>query len=141
MTSSRRVKPDHLSLLLLSSFSELQTEKGGDPEVVRASQKKRFASETLVDEVLALYKEWTQLEFKLNGLSKDMRLATKAIGEKMKKKENADQEKAQKAELDKQFAELKPKVGEAELEMKKKAGMIGNIVGEKVPISDNEVSC
>ena len=34
----------------------LQVEKGGNPEVVRESQRKRFASVELVDEVLSLYK-------------------------------------------------------------------------------------
>ena len=33
----------------------LQVEKGGNPEVVRESQRKRFASVELVDEVLSLY--------------------------------------------------------------------------------------
>lgn len=36
----------------------LQAEKGGDIAAVLASQKKRFASEELVNEVLALYKKW-----------------------------------------------------------------------------------
>ena len=36
----------------------LQVEKGGNPEVVRESQRKRFASVELVDEVLSLYKNW-----------------------------------------------------------------------------------
>lgn len=38
----------------------LQNDKGGDFEGVCASQKKRFASEELVHEVLAMYKEWTK---------------------------------------------------------------------------------
>ena len=38
----------------------LQTEKGGDPQAVRESQRKRNASVELVDEVLKMYKEWTQ---------------------------------------------------------------------------------
>ena len=41
----------------------LQVEKGGNPEVVRESQRKRFASVELVDEVLSLYKNWVTLEF------------------------------------------------------------------------------
>ena len=40
----------------------LQVEKGGNPELVRESQRKRFASESLVDEVLSMYKHWTSLE-------------------------------------------------------------------------------
>lgn len=38
----------------------LQNDKGGDLESVQASQKKRFASEELVTEVLTEYKEWTK---------------------------------------------------------------------------------
>lgn len=41
----------------------LQNDKGGDLESVIASQKKRFASEELVTEVLDMYKGWTKSEF------------------------------------------------------------------------------
>lgn len=40
----------------------LQNDKGGDLESVIASQKKRFASEELVTEVLTEYKDWTKSE-------------------------------------------------------------------------------
>jgi hypothetical protein len=38
----------------------VQKEKGGDPEVVRESQRKRGASVELVDEVLERYTNWTK---------------------------------------------------------------------------------
>lgn len=41
----------------------LQNDKGGNFEGVCASQKKRFASEELVHDVLAQYKEWTKSAF------------------------------------------------------------------------------
>lgn len=37
----------------------MQANKGGNPEIVRESQRKRGASVELVDEVLDLYKSWT----------------------------------------------------------------------------------
>lgn len=46
----------------------LQNDKGGDFEGVCASQKKRFASEELVHEVLAMYKEWTKSAFSPAGI-------------------------------------------------------------------------
>ena len=49
-------------------LQQLQVEKGGNPEVVRESQRKRFASIELVDEVLSLYKNWVSLEFQLNQM-------------------------------------------------------------------------
>ena len=39
----------------------LQVEKGGNPEVVRESQRKRYASVELVDAVLSLVKTWVTL--------------------------------------------------------------------------------
>lgn len=40
----------------------VQKDKGGDPEIVRESQRKRGASVELVDDVLARYTAWTKRE-------------------------------------------------------------------------------
>ena len=109
----------------------LQVEKGGNPEVVRESQRKRFASVELVDEVLSLYKTWVTLEFQLNQMQQEVNAIQKVITTKKKAKEDADAELAQKKEQDAKIAEFKPKVAEAEREMRLKAGTIGNIVGDK----------
>lgn len=116
----------------------LQVEKGGNPEVVRESQRKRFASVELVDEVLSLYKNWVTLEFQLNQMQQEVNAIQKVITTKKKAKEDADAELAQKKEQDAKIADFKPKVAEAEREMRLKAGTIGNIVGDKVPVSETE---
>jgi seryl-tRNA synthetase len=75
-------------------------EKDGDPEAIRESQKKRGNSVELVDEVIALYKEWVKstfiahitlyhtelvsVDFELNGLSKKINAIQKEIGAKKK---------------------------------------------------------
>ena len=74
----------------------LQVEKGGNPEVVRESQRKRFASVELVDEVLSLYKTWVTLEFQLNQMQQEVNAIQKVITTKKKAKEDADAELAQK---------------------------------------------
>ena len=119
-------------------LQQLQVEKGGNPEVVRESQRKRFASIELVDEVLSLYKNWVSLEFQLNQMQQEVNAIQKVITTKKKAKEDADAELAQKKEQDAKIAEFKPKVAEAEREMRFKAGTIGNIVGDKVPVSETE---
>ena len=119
-------------------LQQLQVEKGGNPEVVRESQRKRFASVELVDEVLSLYKTWVTLEFQLNQMQQEVNAIQKVITTKKKAKENADAELSQKKEQDAKIAEFKPKVAEAEREMRFKAGTIGNIVGDKVPVSETE---
>ena len=67
----------------------LQVEKGGNPEVVRESQRKRFASVELVDEVLSLYKTWVTLEFQLNQMQQEVNAIQKVITTKKKAKEDA----------------------------------------------------
>jgi len=48
--------------------------------------------------------------------------------------------KEKKAALDKEIAAVGVKANEQEIAMRKKAGSIGNIVHESVPVSDTEVS-
>jgi len=48
--------------------------------------------------------------------------------------------KEKKAALDKEIAAVGVKAVEQETAMRKKAGSIGNIVHESVPVSDTEVS-
>ncbi|WFD33526.1 serine--tRNA ligase [Malassezia cuniculi] len=117
---------------------QLQVEKGGNPEVVRESQRRRGASVELVDEVLNMYKHWTSLEFQLNNLQAEVNATQKAITAKKKNKEDADEELARKKELDAKIIEFKPTVAAAEQAMRAKARTIGNIVGDKVPISQTE---
>lgn len=117
----------------------LQPEKGGDPKVIIESQKKRGAPPELVDNVLALYKEWTTMDFQLNRMQKESNAVQKEITAKKKAKENADAELEKKKELDAKVNDFRPKVAEKEAEMRAKAGTIGNIVGDKVPISQTEV--
>ncbi|WFD43744.1 serine--tRNA ligase [Malassezia psittaci] len=119
-------------------LQQLQVEKGGDPEVVRESQRKRGASVELVDQVLTEYKDWVALEYQLNNLQQEVNATQKAITNKKKNKESADDELAKKKELDAKIAQFKPKVADAERAMRTKAGMIGNLVGDKVPISLTE---
>lgn len=55
-------------------------------------------------------------------------------------KEDATELQAEKAAIEAESAELVVKSAQAEAAMRKKGGMIGNIVHESVPISETEVS-
>jgi seryl-tRNA synthetase len=56
----------------------LQDDKGGDLKSVIESQKRRFAPDTLVTEVLAEYKDWTKSASP--SLSKASKVAEKEEG-------------------------------------------------------------
>ena len=59
---------------------------------------------------------------------------------KKQAKESADDLVAQKKELDAQIAKKKKDSKEFELNMRKRASTVGNIVGKDVPVSLTEVS-
>ena len=50
-------------MLDINQFIE---EKGGNPELIRQSQKARYASVELVDEIIADYKDWVKTRFELD---------------------------------------------------------------------------
>lgn len=42
-----------------------RTDKGGDPEIVRESQRKRFKDVSLVDKLVEADKEWRKCEWRV----------------------------------------------------------------------------
>ena len=132
-------------------------EKGGDPKKIKDSQRRRYAPEEAVDEVIALYEDHrtsesssihadcnsiltkflaqysaTQINTKINEIQKQ-------IGVKRKAKENADDLMKQKVELEKEKKSLIESAAEKEVTLKKKIGTIGNIVHNSVPVNNDEV--
>jgi len=63
----------------------------------------------------------------------------KAIGQKKKAKENADDLLAQKIELEKEKKSFIDAAAEKDAALKEKLGKIGNLVHESVPVEQNEV--
>ena len=66
-------------------------EKGGDPEIVRESQRRRYASVEVVDEVIALDKEWRSKKYDLDQELKAFNKLNKEIAVKRKAKEDASE--------------------------------------------------
>ncbi|KAG8904303.1 Cytosolic seryl-tRNA synthetase [Tulasnella sp. 403] len=117
---------------------DLIAEKGGNPELVRESQRKRGESVELVDEVIGMYAAWVKSEYELNQNNKRVNALQKEITAKKKAKEDAGDLLQQKSELDKEIVEHKKKVAEAEAAMRAKGATIGNVVGPRVPVSQTE---
>ncbi|KIH63246.1 serine--tRNA ligase domain protein [Ancylostoma duodenale] len=62
-------------------------EKGGNPEKIRTSQRHRYQDPALVDKVIETDQAWRKARFLLDVLNRQKNVLSKAIGEKMKKKE------------------------------------------------------
>ncbi|GJJ14505.1 hypothetical protein Clacol_008769 [Clathrus columnatus] len=113
-------------------------EKGGNPDAIRESQRKRGHAVEAVDEVVALYAEWTKIDFELNRLNKEANALQKQLVAKKKANENIDGILETKKTLSEKIDETKKRSKETEQTMRTKAISIGNIVAKSVPVSLTE---
>jgi len=113
-------------------------EKGGNPEAIRESQRKRGHPVEIVDEVIDLYAAWVKLDFETNRMNKENNALQKELVAKKKAKESVDDILEQKKEVGVKIDDLKRRSKETEQRMRAKAANIGNIVGKSVPVSQTE---
>jgi len=116
----------------------LRQEKGGNPDLVRESQRQRGSDVTLVDQVIALDNEWRQSIFEYDNLKKESGQMSKQVQEKMKKKEDASEIIAKVKANKVQIAATEKKTQETEALRDKLLKQIGNIVHASVPESMDE---
>lgn len=62
-------------------------EKGGNPDQIRESQKKRFKDVGLVDQVIETDNKWREITYNCDQYNKLKNMISKGIGKKMKAKE------------------------------------------------------
>ncbi len=113
-------------------------ERGGDPEKIRDSQRKRHAPVEIVDQIIADFEDHRQTQYAATQIGSHINTIQKQVGQKKKAKENADD---LIAEMKKYQDEKKAKEDEANEKLKKlnaKAKSVGNYVYKDVPVSDNE---
>ncbi|CAA0816567.1 Serine--tRNA ligase [Striga hermonthica] len=113
-------------------------EKGGNPEKIRESQRRRFANVDLVDEVIELDKVWRQRQFELDGLRTDRNRLSKEIARLKIAKEDASTMIASTEENKELTAKKEAEVQEALAAVQTKLAVIGNLVHDSVPVDNNE---
>ncbi|RZC81394.1 hypothetical protein C5167_043970 [Papaver somniferum] len=117
-----------------------RVDKGGNPEIIRESQRRRFASVELVDEVICLDKEWRQRQFELDNLRKDLNKINKEAGELIISGEDATG-KIKSSEKCKQSKAAKDaEVQEAKDLLYSKLDLIGNLVHDSAPVDNDEAN-
>lgn len=113
-------------------------EKGGDLSSVRKSHAARGKPEAEIEDIIKLDTEWRALEFQVNQLNKEVNAVKKSIGEKYKKKEDAAELLAQKAEVEEKIKQTQQARDDKEKERNQKLINIGNLVHESVPVAVDE---
>ncbi|KNC98609.1 serine-tRNA ligase [Spizellomyces punctatus DAOM BR117] len=122
----------------------LRVDKGGNPDVVRESQRKRGggAKVALVDEVIALDDDWKKARFqadevnrKINAIGNEIKNLAKA---KKKDTPEWDQLQKRKAEAELEKVEANRISDDKEKILHQKLGLIGNLVHDSVIDSSDE---
>ncbi|KAJ5216486.1 uncharacterized protein N7498_002893 [Penicillium cinerascens] len=119
-------------------LNDFITERGGDINKIKESQRRRFAPEEVVEEVIALYEEARRARYAATQIGSELNAVQKEIGKKKKAKEDASDLVNQKADIEKRKKEAEDIAVQKELERDRKIRPIGNYVHDSVPVSNNE---
>jgi seryl-tRNA synthetase len=119
----------------------LRKDKGGDPDKVRESEKRRFRKIDLVDEVIALDEQWIKAQYDTEQVKKEQNAIQKQITERKKASKGQDKCEelvSEKDALTEKIAALKQQSDEILTKRDNKLHYIGNIVHDSVPVSNDE---
>eukprot|EP00913_Durusdinium_trenchii_P011403 g10711.t1 len=119
----------------------LRKDKGGDPELVKESEKRRFRDPKLIDQVLELDTLWVKQKFQLDEKRKEVNKVQSQITEKKKASKGADKCEdllEQKTSLEGEAANMEKVCDETIFQRDKLLGSIGNMVHDSVPVSQDE---
>ncbi|XP_049404499.1 serine--tRNA ligase-like [Solanum stenotomum] len=111
-----------------------------DPEIIRESQRRRFGDVTLVDQVIQLDKEWRHRQFELDNLRKDFKKISKEVARLKNSGEDASQNIKDIAKNKQQIEKKEAEVQEVRATLYSKMEIIGNLVHDSVPISNDEAN-
>ncbi|KAL6531275.1 hypothetical protein OROHE_014344 [Orobanche hederae] len=121
-------------------------EKGGNPEIIRESQRRRFKSVDMVDEVIRLDQEWRKDQYEGDQLRKEVNRLQREIGRLMvevfgkKAKEDATDRIKKKEEICTSIKLKDIQVQEVQKLLHSRLAAIGNLVHDSVPISQDEAN-
>jgi seryl-tRNA synthetase len=119
-------------------INDFVADRGGDLNKIRESQRRRYAPESVVEEVLELFEAARRARYEVTQIGSKINAVQKEIGQKKKNKEDASELLQQKSDLDKQKKDAEENALAKEKERDRKIKTIGNYVHDSVPISDNE---
>jgi seryl-tRNA synthetase len=112
---------------------------GGRPDLIRDSQRKRFASVEIVDEIIAKDEKWRSLTGDIDNLRKRRnKIQKEEVAAKKKAGQNCDEEVAIIRQIDEQILQTEEVQKSLKIEVDKLVNKVGNIVEDSVPVSKDE---
>ncbi|XP_050238586.1 serine--tRNA ligase-like [Mercurialis annua] len=115
-------------------------DKGHNPELIRESQRRRFANVNVVDEIILLDKEWRQRQYEVDNLRKEFNKINKQIAKLKIAGADASELIKPSNENKELTGEKEKEVSEAASALNKKLEEVGNLVHDSVPVSNDEAN-
>lgn len=117
-------------------------EKGGNPSIIKESQRRRGKDEGIVDEIIQLDKEWISLRFKVDECNKEAKIVQTKIA-KIMKEESSDKDASiplveEREEILKKKQVIIEEMEAKENERNLKVISIGNLVHSSTPSGSDE---
>lgn len=115
-----------------------RTYSGGNPDLIRESQRRRYAPVELVDEIIAKDERWRNMTGDLDNMRKNRNAVQKQVATKMKAKEPCDDMVAEIKQIGEAIVQKEEEQKLIKVELDRMIGKVGNIVEDGVPISQDE---
>ncbi|KAL2866340.1 serine--tRNA ligase SES1 [Aspergillus lucknowensis] len=119
-------------------LADFIADRGGDPNRIKESQRRRSAPEASVDEVISLYEEARRARYQVSQINSQLNALLKEIGKRKKNKEDANTLLEEKATLESRRKEAEEFALQKESLRDRQIRTIGNYVHDSVPVSSNE---
>lgn len=119
----------------------LRADKGGNPQMVIESEKRRFRDGKLVDEVIEMDKQWVKAQYDFEQKRKEANKVQDEITERKKKSKGSDKCEdlvKKKDKIEDEVKELLKAADAVQAQRNAKLGKIGNILHDSVPVSQDE---
>lgn len=115
-----------------------RTDKGCDPDIIRESQRRRFADPAAVDRVIELDAAWKTAVTAAETLRREFNALNKQIGQMSKAKEDITEVRKKSVAGKAAMAQADEELKAAEAARDTAVMAIGNLVHDSVPVDDNE---
>lgn len=113
-------------------------DKGGNPDLVRTSQERRFASVDLVQEVIDADNAARKCKHEWEMKKAESGKIQKEIGQRAKEKKPYDDLKEKRVEIEAEVKAAEPELIRLEADLHSKLNKVGNIVHSSVKVSKDE---
>ncbi|CAM8906148.1 unnamed protein product [Rhodiola kirilowii] len=115
-------------------------DKGGNPDAIRESQRRRYADVTLVDEVIKLDDEWRKAQYAVDQIRRELNQKAKDVSMLKREKKDANEIINEVGVIKESKAKKEAEVEEIKARLDTKLNLIGNLVHDSVPIHNDEAN-